>query len=123
MSPERVEHGETRYAAVKALGAAIRGAKLPCRALSDSVAVRIDTRTAFQPGALVYCGEKLARGSLGARDPADRSIIHHARTQSDALLTRIVSDGEVRLDPPGLTLEVSALFEAEERERLPIAAG
>ncbi len=43
-------------------------------------------------------------------DPDDRSIIHHARSEGDVLLTRIVSTGELRLDPPGLIVEAASLF-------------
>jgi Uma2 family endonuclease len=45
-------------------------------------------------------------------DPDDRSIIHHARGQGDVLLTRIMSAGELWLDPPGITLEAANLFPA-----------
>ena len=37
---------------------AIRRAGLPCEAVTDSVAVRITARTAYQPDALVYCGPR-----------------------------------------------------------------
>ena len=43
-------------------------------------------------------------------DPDDRSIIHYARGEGDLLLTRIVSAGELRLDPPGLIVEAASLF-------------
>lgn len=42
--------------------------------------------------------------------PDNRSVIHYARSEGDALLTRIVSEGELRLDPPGFTVEAQALF-------------
>ncbi len=40
----------------------------------------------------------------------DRAIIHHARGDNGTILTRIVRDEPLRLDPPGLT--VSGLFAA-----------
>ncbi len=43
-------------------------------------------------------------------DPDDRSIIHHARGTGDVLLTRIVSEGELQLDPPGFRIEAASLF-------------
>jgi Uma2 family endonuclease len=38
----------------------------------------------------------------------DRAIIHHARNPDDTILTRIIREGTLHLDPPGLT--VSGLF-------------
>jgi Uma2 family endonuclease len=40
----------------------------------------------------------------------DRAIIHHARNADGTILTRIVHDGTLHLDPPGLT--VTGLFTA-----------
>jgi Uma2 family endonuclease len=34
----------------------------------------------------------------------DRVIIHHARSADDTILTRIVRDGPIRLDPPGVVV-------------------
>jgi Uma2 family endonuclease len=34
-----------------------------------------------------------------------RTVIHHARDEAGAILTRIIRDGMVRLDPPGLHLD------------------
>jgi Uma2 family endonuclease len=34
-----------------------------------------------------------------------RTVIHHARDEAGAILTRIIRDGAVRLDPPGLWLD------------------
>ena len=40
-------------------------------------------------------------------DPEPRRIIHHRRqADSDALLTRIVSEGLIRLDPPGIEVAI-----------------
>jgi Uma2 family endonuclease len=43
-------------------------------------------------------------------DPDTRVVIHHARAHDDAVATRIVSEGSILLDPPGLTLAMSAVF-------------
>ncbi len=40
----------------------------------------------------------------------DRAIIHHARNADGTILTQIVHEGPIRLDPPGLT--VTDLFPA-----------
>jgi Uma2 family endonuclease len=44
-------------------------------------------------------------------DAERSSVIHHRRGDGDLIETRIASSGELRLDPPGLTLSVAALFE------------
>ncbi len=43
-------------------------------------------------------------------DPDKRLTIHHARGEGDAIVTRIVSDGGIRLDPPGIELNGEELF-------------
>jgi Uma2 family endonuclease len=43
-------------------------------------------------------------------DPDKTFVIHHARAEGDAVATRIVSEGSLALQPPGLTLAVAALF-------------
>ena len=46
-------------------------------------------------------------------DP-DRSVmIHHKRGQAEAIETRILREGVVRLDPPGLEAEVAGFFATE----------
>jgi Uma2 family endonuclease len=47
-------------------------------------------------------------------DPDKRLVIHHARGERDLVATRIVSEGSITLDPPGLTLAVAGLFGAIE---------
>jgi Uma2 family endonuclease len=42
--------------------------------------------------------------------PDSRSVVHHARGQGDVLLTRIVNEGVLHLDPPGFSVEVRSLF-------------
>ena len=43
-------------------------------------------------------------------DPEKQMVIHHARGDGDALQTRLSSTGELRLDPPGIVLNVQGFF-------------
>jgi Uma2 family endonuclease len=43
-------------------------------------------------------------------DPDRRLIIHHARGEADVIATRIVRDGRLRLDPPGIDVPVREIF-------------
>jgi Uma2 family endonuclease len=43
-------------------------------------------------------------------DPDKHLVIHHARGETDLIATRIVTDGILRLDPPGIELTVEELF-------------
>ena len=43
-------------------------------------------------------------------DPDKRIVIHHARGTGDVVSTRILSEGTVRLDPPGIEIAVGELF-------------
>jgi len=149
MAPERARHGEIKFALQTALLAAIRRAGLPCYMLPDGMTVRIDESTAHEPGALVYCGPKLAADALEVPnpiivaevlspssrridpslklagyfrvpsivhylivDPDQPLIIHHARGDSDKLLTGIVRGGTIKLDPPGLELVLGEVYRA-----------
>lgn len=147
MSPERVRHAEVKAAAYLSLRSAIRSADLPCRAIPDGMTVRIDDHTAFEPDALVYCGERAApdaveipkplivvevvspgirsvdqgaklRGYFRVRSiahylilyPDNRLVVHHARGADEAVITRMISEGNLTLDPPGLIVPVADLF-------------
>jgi Uma2 family endonuclease len=46
-------------------------------------------------------------------DPERRVLIHHKRGQGDVIETRILTEGLVRLDPPGLEAPVAEIFGAE----------
>ena len=107
----------------------------------------MDETTAYEPDALVYCGQKVAPTALEIPnpviivevlspsskridvslklagyfrlpsvahylivDPTQPSIIHHARGSGDTILTRIVTDGTITLDPPGLELAVADIY-------------
>lgn len=64
MGPERVVHGLTIHRAVNAFERAIAATGTRCLAVPDSVAVRIDANTSFQPDALIYCGEPVSDDAL-----------------------------------------------------------
>jgi Uma2 family endonuclease len=126
-----------------ALDAAIAKAKVPCRFVLDSAAVRIDQKSLYQPDALVYGGEPVSGDALEIPDPIvvfevlspgnamtdlrdklqgyfrmhylivdpdKRIVIHHARGVGDVVSTRIVSDGALQLDPPGIEMTAGELF-------------
>jgi Uma2 family endonuclease len=69
MPSERVVHSRVKGKVHLALLQAIRAAGLPCEALPDGPAVRIDEHTAYEPDALVYCGEAPALNSLLIANP------------------------------------------------------
>ena len=147
MSPEVVGHTKTKGAVYAGLLASIRRHGLPCHALPDGATVRIDEATAYEPDALVYCGQELPPTALEVPnpvivvevlapstrridvslklagyfrlpsvahylivDPTQSFILHHARGPGDAILTRVVTDGSITLDPPGLELAVANIY-------------
>jgi Uma2 family endonuclease len=69
MSPECARHARVKAAVYVALVRAIRGAGLPCEVLPDGMTVRIDVRTAYEPDALVYCGERLPGDAIEVPNP------------------------------------------------------
>lgn len=149
MSPQRVGHAITKLKAVNALAAGISRAGLRCHALPDGLTVRVSKNTAFEPDALVYCGDRLPdnvtevpnpiivvevispnsqyidagiklRGYFMVSsvvhyltiDPERNLLIHHQRGEGELIATRIATEGELQLDPPGLTLTVFDIFAA-----------
>jgi len=147
---ERAAHAEIKAAVFVAFSEAIRKAGLPCHALPDGMAVRIDRATIYEPDSQVYCGQKLPPDALLVEptivvevispstgrndalrklegyfrlqsvrhylivDPLRPLVVHHARGDGDAILTRIFSSGAVALDPPGLVIELAAIYGAPE---------
>lgn len=70
MAPERVAHNRIKGAVYLALrGAAAAAAKLPCEVMTDGVTVRIDEHTAYEPDALIYCGERLPGKTMIVPNP------------------------------------------------------
>jgi Uma2 family endonuclease len=147
MSPEGAGHAEKKAAVHAALLAGIRTQSLACYRLPDGMTVRINDVTAYEPDALVYCGEKLPpiavevphpiivvevlspstrHVDLSAKladyfrlpsiahylifDAGKPRVIHHARATGDTILTRIVSEGSIRLDPPGFEFAMTDIY-------------
>jgi len=46
-------------------------------------------------------------------DADTRMLIHHKRGQGDIIETRVVNDGDLRLDPPGLEMQLARMFAPE----------
>ena len=69
MAPERVAHLRAKLASVLALRQAIASAGLPCEALPDGATVEVGEDTAYEPDALVHCGERLDDDALGSPEP------------------------------------------------------
>jgi Uma2 family endonuclease len=44
-------------------------------------------------------------------DPDQPLVIHHEKTDDQRWLTRIITGGSIRLDPPGLDVDLSEMFE------------
>lgn len=147
MSPEVVGHTKAKGAVYVALLANVRKRGLQCHVLTDGPTVRIDETTAYEPDALVYCGDELPPMSLEVPnpvivvevlssstrrvdvslklasyfrlpsvlhylivDPTQRSVVHHARSAGDTILTRIVTEGTIALDPPGIALAMNDIY-------------
>ena len=45
-------------------------------------------------------------------DPARPRVIHHARSSGDTILTRIVNEGRLVLDPPGVEIALADIYPA-----------
>jgi Uma2 family endonuclease len=149
MSPETVGHLKTKVAVYAALDAGIRKTGRPCHVLPDGATVRVDKHTAYEPDALVYCGDELAPSAIEIPNPViivevlspstrridiatklvdyfrvpsvahyliidlkQPAIVHHERGTGDAILTRIVRDGRIVFDPPGLELAAADVLAA-----------
>jgi Uma2 family endonuclease len=147
MSPETIGHADRKAAVYSALAAGIHKNRLRCHALPDGITVRIAADTAYEPDALVYCGERLSPSSVEVQepiivvevlspstrtvdlslkltgyfglgslahylivDPSRPMIVHHARTAGEVLSTRIVTEGVIHLDPPGIELRLSDIY-------------
>lgn len=69
MAAERASHAEMKFAVQTELRRAIKAAKLNCHMLPDGMTVRTEDKTAYEPDALVYCGQKLPGKELEVRNP------------------------------------------------------
>jgi Uma2 family endonuclease len=149
MSPETLGHAERKVAVYNALRAAVRKRALPCHAVPDGATVRIDKATAYEPDALVYCGDEISPSSVEVPnpvivvevlssstqhidasvklagyfrlasvihylivDPTEPMIVHHCRGAGGDIATRVITDGMIALDPPGLEIEVADIYAA-----------
>src|SRR5882724_3575669 len=148
LAPERIKHTKVKLAVAMALKAAVVRSGLPCHVLADGPTVRIDDHTAYEPDALVYCGQELPGDALvvpnpviivevlspttmhtdtSAKlvgyfklpsvqhyliiDPDACAVAHHSRAADGTVSGRTVTSGTLRLDPPGLAIDVSEFFE------------
>lgn len=69
MPAERAVHGRVKFAAAMALRDAVRQSGLEAEAFVNSLAVRIDDRTVFQPDALLRPGPRLDDDIYVIADP------------------------------------------------------
>jgi Uma2 family endonuclease len=69
MAPERIKHTKVKLAVAIALKAAVARSGLSCHVLADGPTVRIDDHTAYEPDALVYCGQELPGDALVVPNP------------------------------------------------------
>ena len=69
MAPETSVHAKTKFQVARKLADAVEGADLPCEVYPDGMTVRIDEATAFEPDALIRCGEPLAPEAVEVPDP------------------------------------------------------
>ncbi len=66
---ERAAHAEMKGLVFIALTNAIRKAGTACHALVDGMAVRVGSKTVYEPDVLVYCGAKLPPDALLVENP------------------------------------------------------
>lgn len=45
-------------------------------------------------------------------DPAEPMIVHHSRKPGDDIVTRVVTEGVIQLDPPGLQIALADIYSA-----------
>ena len=69
MAPERAGHADAKFAVQTELKRAIGASSLPCHMLPDGMTVRVDTDTAHEPDALVYCGPKAPADAIEITNP------------------------------------------------------
>jgi Uma2 family endonuclease len=91
MAPERVEQVRAKFAISRAFAAAIEKGGLGCEAFVDGLAVAIDSETAYEPDALVNCGERVPAGSMLA--PAPVLVVEVVSPSSQKRDTGLKVDG------------------------------
>jgi Uma2 family endonuclease len=81
MSPERVAHNRTKTKVLLALRQALLAAGVAGEVFIDGLTVPIDQHTAYEPDALVRCGEPLPPDQMKVTDPV---IIVEVKSPSTA---------------------------------------
>ncbi len=66
---ERIEHIDVKYETALSLRKAITKAGTNYRVVGDGATVQIDDEVSYEPDALVYCGERLKKGTIIIADP------------------------------------------------------
>jgi len=149
MSPETTGHVKIKGAVYRALYGAVRESGYPCHVLSDGATVRVDSMTAYEPDALVYCGPERALSNIEVPepiilvevlspstrqldasvkltgyfrlpsvahylivDPAEPMIVHHSRKPGQDIVTRVVTEGVIQLEPPGIEIALTDIYGA-----------
>jgi len=69
VAPERAMHGMVKARVTQYIANAIDAAGLPCRTFVDSMAVRVNADTIYEPDVMVRCGEPLDRNAIEVTDP------------------------------------------------------
>jgi Uma2 family endonuclease len=132
MTRDTIGHNQPKGAAYVALRDAVRAAALPCQVFIDGVGVKINEKTLRIPDVVVHCGAELDLNAMivespviavevvspsSERDDVDTKfmdyftvVVHHERNASGKIESRIVNDGDIALDPPGISVSVAALL-------------
>lgn len=69
MSPDGAGHAKIKFAVQTALVQGIKARGLPCHMLPDGMTVRVEAKTAYEPDALIYCGEEVDDKSFEVPNP------------------------------------------------------
>jgi Uma2 family endonuclease len=68
-SPDRLDHGEVKFAVQTALRRAVRTVGQPCHMVPNGVGIRVWDYVMYVPDALVYCGEELPDDAIEVPNP------------------------------------------------------
>lgn len=98
-APERSVHALTKFQVARPSADAIDAGSLPCQVYRSRSAGRRDTGLKLAG----YFRLPSVRHYLILRTE-DRTIVHHQRDDCGTIHTRIVQEGPIILNPPGITL-------------------
>lgn len=141
MAAERVGHSRIKTRLARLFDDEITRLKLAAEVFVDSMAVRVDESTVYEPDVMVRTGPPLDDDDVLVLDPVivvevsspssqaldagsklagyfkldslrhyvivrpkTRTILHYERQTDGAILTHIIRDGALALDPPGLQI-------------------